>query len=110
MLRAPDPSLELLTPSEMASVDRSTIAAGTDGFVLMERAGRAVAERVRDLWDGGRVLVLAGPGNNGGDGFVAARHLAAWGFEVDLRLLGTPDQLAGDARRAAASFAGTVHP
>ncbi|MFW5832509.1 MAG: NAD(P)H-hydrate dehydratase [Pseudomonadota bacterium] len=110
MLGAPDPPLELLTPSEMASVDRATIAAGADGFALMENAGRAVAERVRDLWDGGRVLVLAGPGNNGGDGFVAARHLAAWGFDVELRLAGAPAHLAGDARRAAASFAGTVHP
>src|SRR5690242_6012734 len=65
--------LEILTPAEMAGADRATIAGGVAGLQLMESAGAAVAAAVkRTLPDGGRILVLAGPGNNGGDGFVAA--------------------------------------
>ncbi|MEO1092340.1 MAG: NAD(P)H-hydrate dehydratase [Pseudomonadota bacterium] len=103
-----DAALQLLTPEEMGRVDRATIAAGTPGSVLMERAGRALAERVRDRWDGGRIVVLAGPGNNGGDGFVAARWLAGWGFAVELALLGERTALRGDAALAAAAWSGPV--
>jgi len=66
----------------MAAADRATIAAGIPSLTLMERAGIAVARAVVRATRGAygrRVLVLAGKGNNGGDGLVAARHLAAWG-------------------------------
>ena len=84
-----------MTPSEMAEADRRTIAAGTPGDVLMDRAGRAVAWAVRRRLDGvygRRVVVVCGKGNNGGDGLVVARVLAGWGCRVDVvKLADSPD-------------------
>ena len=97
--------IELLTNEEMAEADRRTIASGTPGDHLMEKAGAAVAHAVlRRHPPGSRVAVVAGPGNNGGDGFVAARHLAAAGMRVRVCLVGSPDRLKGDAARAAAAW------
>ena len=101
---------ELLTAAEMARADRLAIAAGTPGMTLMEAAGRAVADAAAALAPTGRVLVVAGPGNNGGDGFVAARRLAAAGREVDLLLHGDPGRLAGDAATARFRWPGPVLP
>lgn len=90
--------LELLTPEEMGRADSLTIAGGTPGTALMERAGAAVAaEVVRRAPDAERVAVLCGPGNNGGDGFVAARHLRNRGYSVRVALLGSRERLRGDA-------------
>ena len=89
--------LELLTPDEMAECDRLAIAGGIAGIKLMENAGRAVADVVARHPLGTRVLVVAGPGNNGGDGFVAARVLAERGYPVRLMLLGPVEALKGDA-------------
>ena len=75
--------------------------------MLMEAAGLAVAEAVHDLLPlGGRVLVMTGPGNNGGDGFVAARLLAEAGYEVTVGLLTARERLKGDAAFAAAAWTG----
>jgi len=88
----------LLTPEEMNIADRFTVDSGTPVLTLMERAGRAVADHAMRLCKpAGRVIVLCGPGNNGGDGFVAARILAGRGYQVDVATLDghLPDR--GDA-------------
>src|SRR5688500_7963490 len=72
---------------------------------LMERAGLAAAELARPLAvSGKRVVVLAGPGNNGGDAFVVARHLKQWWHEVELVFTGSEDKLSADARAAFAEW------
>lgn len=102
--------LEVLTVDEMAQADAAAMRAGTSGADLMENAGRAVAEAVRAHHAGGPVVVLCGPGNNGGDGFVAARHLAESGREVRLALLGGRAQLRGDAAHHAGLWRGEIQP
>ncbi|HEY6026475.1 MAG TPA: NAD(P)H-hydrate epimerase, partial [Pseudolabrys sp.] len=98
--------MELLTNAEMGEADRLTIAGGVPGMVLMEAAGRAVADAVSARRRGLAVTVVAGPGNNGGDGFVAARILAARATPVRVLLVGDRARLAGDAAAAAARWAG----
>ena len=91
---------EILTTSEMAEADRLTIASGVKSVALMEAAGRAVADRAAHLIrrrGGTRIEVLCGPGNNGGDGYVAAHALREMGFEAEVRALGDPRALKGDA-------------
>lgn len=101
--------IEILTPLETAEADRRTIAAGTPGIELMERAGQAVAERAAAIAAGrGRVAILCGPGNNGGDGFVAARLLRERGHEVRLALLVAHETLKGDAALAAQRWNGKI--
>ena len=99
--------LELIVPSEMAKIDAAAIAAGVSGPTLMENAGAAVADvAARSFRDARRVLILAGPGNNGGDGFVAARRLAEAGHDVVVALLGDRSALSGDAAWAASGWVG----
>ncbi|OWV75299.1 bifunctional ADP-dependent (S)-NAD(P)H-hydrate dehydratase/NAD(P)H-hydrate epimerase [Rhizobium sp. R339] len=91
----------LLTPAEMAAVDAAAAAWGIDSFGLMERAGAAVAAAALRHHPGSlRFVVLCGPGNNGGDAYVAARHLQESGAAVALFHLGDPSRLKGDAARA----------
>lgn len=98
----------LLTVAEMAAADRAAVSAGVPGIVLMEAAGAAVARMVQRHHPDGRVVVLCGPGNNGGDGFVAARHLQEAGRQVTLLLFGSRDALKGDAATMAQRWTGPV--
>jgi hydroxyethylthiazole kinase-like uncharacterized protein yjeF len=102
--------MEVLTTAEMERADRLAIAAGTPGFALMLSAGQAVAAAAMDLAEDGPILVVAGPGNNGGDGFVAAAELAARGREVSVILLCERDSLQGDAASAARGWKYPVLP
>src|SRR5712664_2071722 len=102
--------MEVLTTAEMERADRLTIAAGTPGFALMMSAGQAVAEAAMDLVEEGPIVVVAGRGNNGGDGFVAAAELAARGREVSVILLCERDSLQGDAALAARGWKYPVLP
>ncbi|MFQ5971145.1 MAG: NAD(P)H-hydrate dehydratase [Alphaproteobacteria bacterium] len=98
----------LLTTEEMHRADKAAMAGGVAGEQLMEAAGAAVADAVSARWPAARVAVLCGPGNNGGDGFVAARVLAERGLAVSLALLGSGERLSGDAAGAAARWTGGV--
>ena len=97
--------LHLLTPAEMARADAGS---GVPGPILMERAGWAVARAARRFGPR-RTLVLCGPGGNGGDGYVAARLLAGWGWPVRVAALATP-RAGTDAARAAAQWRGPLAP
>ena len=102
-------SARLLTVAAMGQVDRAAIAGGTAGLTLMQAAGAAVAERAREMLPtGGRALVLCGPGNNGGDGLVAARLLAEAGYGITSILLGERAALKGDAALAAEAWEGPL--
>lgn len=92
----------------MARADAAAAAGGLPGTALMEAAGRAVAEAAMGRHRLRPVVVLCGPGNNGGDGFVAAQHLQAAGWPVRVGLLGSRDVLKGDAAWAAQSWRGAV--
>jgi ADP-dependent NAD(P)H-hydrate dehydratase / NAD(P)H-hydrate epimerase len=90
--------LQLLTADEMGRADRMAVTGGIQSASLMENAGGAVARATLAMCaPRGRVAVLCGPGNNGGDGFVAARHLHGAGLDVRLALLGPLGALKGDA-------------
>src|SRR6202165_994255 len=102
--------MEVLTTAEMERADRLTIAAGTPGFALMLSAGQAVAQAAMELVGEGPILVVAGRGNNGGDGFVAAAELCAPRREVSVILARQRDNLQGDAASAARGWKHPVLP
>ncbi len=87
-----------LAPESIAAVDRAAIDAGLPGAALMESAGRGVVEAILERWPApGRACVWVGGGNNGGDGLVVARYLAAAGWRVEIAAFVDPGSLAGDA-------------
>lgn len=106
--------LKVLTPKQMGAADEATIASGTPSLSLMERAGWAVALEAAGLAGGiygNRFLVLAGRGNNAGDGFVAARQLRKWGGYPTVILTSEPSRLKGDAAKVFSAMTGvrTLH-
>ncbi len=101
---------EILTVAEMYAADRYAADHGIATLALMDAAGAAVADAVHDRWPAARLAVLCGPGNNGGDGFVAARVLEEQGHDVVIALLGPPEALKGDARVMAERWDGLVAP
>ncbi len=100
----------LLSASEMYAADKAAADAGIPGPILMENAGWQVARAIRTRFAPQPVAVLCGPGNNGGDGFVAARYLQAWGWPVRVALLGEAGKLKGDAALMAERWRGPVEP
>ena len=97
---------EILTVAEMAAGDQAAIAAGTPGPELMDRAGRAVADAIVQRFSPRRTVVLCGPGNNGGDGYVVARILAERGWDVSVQAAAPPKS--ADAIAAASRWSGSV--
>lgn len=95
----------MITPEEARAFDRFAIEKlGIPGIVLMENAGRGAAESIRVFSRDGNdnrqsAVILCGPGNNGGDGFVIARHLWNWGWKVRVVLSCDPESYRGDARK-----------
>lgn len=105
----------LLTPDEARKAEKWAMDNGTSGAVLMEAAGRAVADIIVEyvgtpLEAAGEIAVLSGPGNNGGDGFVAARYLDEWGYPVKVLLSVPVEQLKGDALKMAQRWQGPIVP
>ncbi|WP_411035487.1 NAD(P)H-hydrate dehydratase [Shinella sp. BYT-45] len=101
----------IITPAEMGRIDRAAAASGLWSYGLMERAGQAVAAAALRRFPGAlRFAVLCGPGNNGGDGYVAARVLRDAGAEIAVHALGDTASLKGDAATAFANFNGGVAP
>ncbi len=98
----------ILSCQEMARADQFTIRSGIPGADLMEAAGLTVTRHIMARYDQVKTLVLCGPGNNGGDGFVIARHLAEAGWDVDLALLGTVKKLSVDAALMAEKWDGEI--
>ena len=98
----------LLSVQQMTAADRAAVAAGTPGSLLMQNAGDAVVTEIVRRWSTRPVSVLCGPGNNGGDGFVVADGLAELGWPVRVALLGTREDLRGDARAAAMRWRGGI--
>jgi NAD(P)H-hydrate epimerase len=103
--------MKILTAAEMRETDRVTVAEhGVASFALMQAAGGAVARFVeREYAHARRVVIFCGKGNNGGDGFVAARSLELMGRLVQVFLLGKPEDLKGDARAAFEAWGGRPH-
>ncbi|MEM7022210.1 MAG: NAD(P)H-hydrate epimerase, partial [Pseudomonadota bacterium] len=100
----------VLSIAEMSAADAASPAAGMPSQQLMENAGRAVADAIMARFGPTHVVVLCGPGNNGGDGFVVARRLQEAGWTVRVALLGDRARLSGDAAGAAAAWRGDVIP
>lgn len=100
----------ILSTAQIAAADKITIGRGTAGIELMRRAAQAVVQHIAQRFEPDTVVVLAGPGNNGGDGFMIAQMLTDAGWKVRVGLLGEREALKGDAAQAADGYKGEVHP
>ena len=98
----------LLTAAQMQAADAATIASGVSGYALMQRAGEAVVRVIEQYYEQRSVLVLAGLGNNGGDGYIVAQQLHAAGWSVRVASPGGELPQTPDALRAAKTFQGCV--
>ncbi|MTI09645.1 NAD(P)H-hydrate dehydratase, partial [Curvivirga aplysinae] len=98
----------LLSVEEMRKTDQVEIETGTDSLWLMENAGIEVVKHIRRTFSKGNVLILCGPGNNGGDGFVIARHLQEMGWDVQVVLFGDSKRMSQDALVMADRWAGEL--
>lgn len=107
MTTGPEP---LLSVRQMYAADAHAVAHGVSGEELMETAGRGVALAIMDRWTARPTVILCGPGNNGGDGYVVARHLADAGWPVRVAALGDQEKLKGDAAIMARRWDGAVEP
>jgi NAD(P)H-hydrate epimerase len=106
---ADHPDLALLTGAQMRAAEQAAFARGLPSFEAMRRAGVAVAEAIVARWrSAGEAHVLCGPGNNGGDGFIAAATLRAAGWRVMVHALRGKSDYSGDAARAAVMWDGEV--
>jgi ADP-dependent NAD(P)H-hydrate dehydratase / NAD(P)H-hydrate epimerase len=97
---------EIITLAQMRAIDQGAAADGAPSAVLMENAGCAVAEAIAQRFTPRATAVLCGPGNNGGDGWVVARTLQAFGWRVWVETLVPRCELNGDAARAASAWSG----
>lgn len=101
----------LLTASQMRQLEHGRFAAGQSSLAAMEAAGNAVADAVlKQHPEPGQAVVLAGPGNNGGDGYVVARRLAEAGWRVMVGSWGDPEALRGDALTMRHKWHGSIVP
>ena len=101
--------MEILTAEQMYQADKETVAKIMPEIQLMENAGFAAACQIARNYRKCPVLILCGTGNNGGDGFVAARILAQWGWPVEVAMTGTEEKMSPSARFNAKRFHGTKH-
>jgi NAD(P)H-hydrate epimerase len=100
------PGPEILTVAEMTEIDRLAVSSGIATLTLMENAGRKVANEIAKRWSPRETMVLCGPGNNGGDGYVVARHLQARGYKVEVVTVGDHAALKPDAAAMAKLWSG----
>lgn len=102
--------LQVLSVDEMYSADRLAIESGISGLELMENAGQGIAAHIEEGWDVCSVLILCGPGNNGGDGYVVARALSEAGWPVTVHAFGDTAKLGGDAKVMFDLYSGDTFP
>ena len=100
----------VLGVKQMSHADQLAVVSGVSAIELMKNAGEAVAREIVSRWSIRPVLVLCGPGNNGGDGFVVANSLNQSGWPVRLTMLGSRDQLKGEAKYHADQWLGPIEP
>ena len=100
------PGPEILTVTQMSEVDRLATLSGVDNFTLMENAGRQVANEISKRWSIQKTTILCGPGNNGGDGYVVARHLQARGWPIEVVCIGDHSSAKADAAQMAKLWTG----